>query len=119
MIEMFQAGGFPMLFVLATGLAALVGAALHLRDGDPRRLEGLRAWTRACLASVLAGTAADLAAVARNVPAHPEWTAGGQFAEVVLTGIGESMSPAILGGALLSLAWMLAAVGVRRARAVG
>jgi hypothetical protein len=105
-----------MFFVLATGLAALAGAVAFVRDGDARRVDGLRAWTRAALASIAGGTAADLAAIGVHVPAHPEWTAGGRFAEVVLTGLGESMSPAILGFTLLSLAWALAAVGHRRAR---
>ena len=115
MLQLFQAGGVAMWFLLIFGVLTLVGAVLFARKPDAQRLAAVRALRGATLCSVGAGTASDFAAVGYNVPEH--------FADepnvhmIVLTGIAESMSPAILGFAILSIAWLIVAVGHRRDRA--
>jgi hypothetical protein len=115
MIEFFMAGGVSMWFLLLFGALTLAGAVLFARRPDATRLGAVKALSVATLCSVGAGTASDFAAVGYNVPQH--------FADepnihmIVLTGIAESMSPAILGFAILSIAWLIVAVGHRRLRA--
>ncbi|MBI5477316.1 MAG: hypothetical protein HY906_00585 [Deltaproteobacteria bacterium] len=72
----------------------------------------------ATLFAILSGICADLAAVGHHVPQRfaedPKW----YFA--LILGIGESMAPGIIGFTLLSLVWLVSAVGERRlARAEG
>lgn len=114
MLQLFQAGGFPMWFLLIFGLLAIVGAVLFARRPDQNTLGAVKALSVAVLASIGAGTASDFAAVGYNVPEH--------FADepnvhlIVLTGFAESMSPAIMGFAILSVVWLIVAVGHRRSR---
>jgi hypothetical protein len=118
MMTLFKAGGFPMWFILVFGAAAFIAAVLFARRPVGRDPATVRALSLATLFSIFGGTAADFGAVCTQVPAHPEWTAGGKMFEVVLQGFGESMSPSLLGFTLLSLTWLVVAVGHRRA-AVG
>ena len=82
--------------------------------GQPGAHELAVTWPR--LQQHAAAGAADFGAVCTQVPLHPEWATHGVF-EVVLTGFGEAMSPAIVGFTLLSLAWLVVAIGHRRAAA--
>ncbi|MBS0658928.1 MAG: hypothetical protein JSR82_11875 [Verrucomicrobia bacterium] len=112
MLTMFRNGGFPMWFILVFGLLTLGTAFLYaLRPARDR--EGFVKWMCvATVASVGSGTAADLAAVARYVASHP--MDGKQMAAIVIEGVGECTSPAILGFSLLSLTALMMAVGRRR-----
>jgi hypothetical protein len=114
MSDFFRAGGFPMWFVLVFGLIALGAAAAFARRPDPRRVDAIKALTWATLFSVGAGIVADIAAVGSKVPQNPEWANSPKIHLVIMEGISESMSPGILGFALLSLTWMVMAVGHRR-----
>lgn len=114
MVEFFQAGGFVMFFVLGFGALAIAAAVYFARSPDDRRLGLIRALSSATLFSLLAGVATDLATVFHNVPSHPEWLEGTSVEMVVMTGLAESLTPAILGFTLLSLASLVTAVGMRR-----
>ena len=114
MVWFMQAGGFPMWFILLFGLIALGTSALFWLRPDQRRLEFIRFMSRATLYSVGAGVAADLAAVFIRVPSKPEWAHSPNLHLIVMEGLGESMTPCILGFTLLSLAAFLTALGVRR-----
>ena len=112
MLEIWRNGGFPMYFILVFGLAALGTAfafALRPETGQERFV---RAMAQETLYSVLAGTCADLAAVGNYIGSHP--LGGVELAKLTVEGVGESMSPGILGFPLLSLTAMLLAVGRRR-----
>ena len=114
MIELFVEGGYPMWFLLVAALAALGAAASFAARPSPRRLALTRALSSTTLASILTGTAADVAAVGHHAPEylarHPNET----LASVVLQGVGESMSPAIVGFSCLALACLLIALGIHR-----
>ena len=109
-----QAGGFPMWFILLFGVIALGNAAYFWRRPDERRLEFIGRMSHATLYSVGAGVASDLAAVFIRVPAKPEWAHSPDLPLIVMKGLGESMTPCILGFTLLSLIAFLTALGVRR-----
>jgi hypothetical protein len=113
MLEFFMAGGPPMFFLLALGLIAVVSAARFMRSPDPRKVGAIVALSVATGFAALTGVASDLHVFTNRVAHHEEWLET-QLAAVVLQGISESLTPAILGGTLLSVTWMLMAVGYRR-----
>lgn len=114
MLEMFKEGGWSMFFVVAFGAMAFVAAVVFAARPDPRRVEVVRSLTRATVFSIAAGIVADIAAVGHNVPANPEWANSPKIHLVLLQGIAESMAPGVLGFTLLSLVWLVMAVGHRR-----
>jgi hypothetical protein len=114
MIDFMRAGGFSMWIVLTFSLIALVAAGLFAFRPDERKIGFIRAMTIASLFSVASGVTSDIGAVMSKVSSHPEWSKSPDLHLIVMTGIGESMAPAILGFTLLSLVWLVSAVGVRR-----
>jgi hypothetical protein len=115
MLTFFQEGGFPMFFLLAFGLAALVVAVLYARVPGRARLRQTVALSFATGFTAITGTAKDIATVGHQVPAflarHREMTLK---PEVLLEGLAESMAPLILGGTLLSLVALIVTVGLYR-----
>src|SRR5689334_14546715 len=103
MRTLFQEGGFPMFFLLAFGVAALILAGLYARVPSKARLGQALALAFATGFTAVTGTATAVAMVGHQAPAylarHPEMT----LAEVLLQGLAESMAPTILGFTLLSL----------------
>ena len=116
MWDLFRAGGFPMFFVVAFGLTALITAFSYAMRPAPEREKFVRWMGLATIASVICGTAADLATVAHYVASHS--LEGARMSAIVIEGIGESMSPAIFGFSILSMAAAMIAVGKRRVSAI-
>lgn len=114
MLNLFRAGGAPMVFVVIFGLLALVSASLFVWRPTEARLRPLQALDRATLYSALAGVVAAIAAVGYHVPQDPAWANSPQLPLIVMTGIAESMSAPIFGFTFLALSAMLQAVGLRR-----
>lgn len=114
MLWLMRSGGVPGWYVLLFGLIALGAAVLFAWRPDPKRLPAIKALSIATVASVVAGVASDLAATGWKVSHNPDWGMSPEVHLYVLTGFAESMAPAILGGTLLSLVWLLVAVGHRR-----
>jgi hypothetical protein len=115
MFDLIRAGGPAMGAVFLFGLAALLTSAHYAARPDGRR-QGFLAWmSAATLWAVLAGVASDVAATLYHTMdvADPD-----QRGRLVLEGLAESMSPAIVGFALLAVVAFLAAVGRRRIDAV-
>jgi hypothetical protein len=112
MLNLIREGGFVMVFVIGFGLTALVAAILFAVRPAQRKLPFVRGMSMATLFAVLSGICADLAAVAHAIPKQfaddPKWYL------VTILGFGESMAPGILGFTLLSLVWLVSAVGERR-----
>ena len=118
-MDWFRAGGFSMWFIAVFGALALLAAGSFARRPDPARLSHIACLQRAVAWAVLTGVASDLAAVGHAVGSHPAWSHGADLPLIVLTGIAESLMPAVLGGAILSAASLLTAVGHSRLRAHG
>jgi hypothetical protein len=114
MLTFFKEGGFPMFFLLAFGLAALVLAGLYARVPSRARLRQTIALSFATGFTAVTGTAKAIAMVGHHVSAylarHPEMA----LPEVLLQGLAESMAPLILGFTLLSLVALVVAVGLYR-----
>lgn len=114
MLDFFRAGGYSMWFILVLGGVTLgVSIWFAIRPGE-RKLAFLRPMSVATVFSVLSGVFSDLGAVMHTVTNRPEFAQSPDLHLIVMTGIGESMAPAILGFSILSVAWLLAAVGLRR-----
>jgi hypothetical protein len=114
MITLFRNGGFPMFFVVGFGLVAL-GTAFWFALRPDEKHEGFIKWMGlATLAAILNGFCSDLASVAHYVVNADPPPDADQRIRILLQGFYESMSPGILGFALLSLAALATAVGRRR-----
>ena len=117
MVAFFVAGGWSMWFTLLFGVLAVVSAGFFVRRGQKRHLAVLRALTAATAFMSVAGCAADFSAVMWKVPKL--FGDDPKLPLIVMQGLGEAVTPATLGFSLLSVAWLLVAVGVRRADDAG
>ncbi|RLB59065.1 MAG: hypothetical protein DRI90_15870 [Deltaproteobacteria bacterium] len=114
MIEFLRAGGFGMGVVVVVGGITLVTAIMFAHQPDERRMALIRAFTAASLFSVLTAVSSNLATVMVHVPQNPKFADSHDFAKIIMIGIGESLTPAIMGCAILTVTWVIAAVGMRR-----
>lgn len=107
-------GGFWMWFLLFFGACALGAAVRFALVPSRRSLRVVLALSVTTLFSALTAIAGDISAVGHQAPrylaAHPETS----LSEVVLLGVGESMSPAIVGCSLLTLVAFVVAFGLFR-----
>ncbi len=104
-----------MFLVAVAGLSSLWAAAQLVRRPRLEALGQLRALTVATMLSATGGFCSNLATVCLTVPEHPQWANDPKVGLIVLQGLGESLAPLVLGCGLLAAAWLLAAVGGRRA----
>ena len=116
MLNLIIAGGWIMGFLLILGVFAVFTALDFTRHPQPDKLPRLEALSRAIAWAIVTGVGADLAAVGTKIPANPKWAHSPDLHLLLLTGIAESMSPLILGGALLSVIALLTAAGHARLR---
>lgn len=109
--EFWQAGGFGMYQVAIFGGIVLAAAGTFAWRPDARKVPFLRTMTVATLLAIAGALASNVGMVLYSVPQRfeqPRWV------EVTYQGLFESLTPAILGFALLSVAWLVKAVGMRR-----
>ncbi|MEP7050804.1 MAG: hypothetical protein ABJB12_10640 [Pseudomonadota bacterium] len=115
MLTLIQEAGFPIWFVLAFGALTLLCCARYAATPRPDRLPLAGALALATLFSTVTAIAADLATVGHQgsafLAAHP----GTPLHELLLQGGAESLSPAIIGFSMLTLAALLCALGCYRA----
>lgn len=116
MLDLMITGGWIMGFLLLLGAFAVFTALDFTRRPQLEKLPRLEALSRAIAWAIATGLAADLAAVGTKIPANPKWAHSPDVHLLLLTGIAESMSPLILGGALLSVIALLTAAGHARLR---
>ncbi|MBI5533946.1 MAG: hypothetical protein HY898_14590 [Deltaproteobacteria bacterium] len=114
MMNFIREGGFPMFAILIFGAILLVACGSFAWRPDPRRVETIRALSKVLVFSTLTGVASDISAVMHHVPGNPEWAHSPELHLIVMVGLGESMAPAILGTAFLTVAWLIMALGFRR-----
>jgi hypothetical protein len=114
MLNLMLEGGFPMFFLLAFGLVDLFFAARFARAPSHRRLRVTVSMGLATGFTTLTATCTDVAAVGHHAPDYLRAHAGTTMPEVLLQGLGESMSPGILGFTTLSLVALIVVVGQYR-----
>ncbi len=112
MVEFMKAGGWSMWFVLLLGLGSLVTAVLFVARRRIAVLAMVRALSLATVFAIASGLCANVAAVMT----HASEFAGPDMTFMVMQGLAESVAPGILGFTMLSISWLLVAVGTRRAQ---
>ena len=112
MLTLFRNGGFAMYFIVGFGLIALGTAFWYAFRPDEKVRGFIQHMGKATLYSTLCGTCSDVSTVFFYVAQHP--MDPDQRTRIILEGLAESMSPGIMGFALLSLIALLVAVGQRR-----
>ncbi|HET9955116.1 MAG TPA: hypothetical protein VFQ61_11465 [Polyangiaceae bacterium] len=110
----FQEGGWSMWFVLLLGIITLAAAGGFARHPHSAREQVVTFFSRATICAIVSGVALNLATVGSQVSTRPEWAQSPQIHLLVLSGIAESLAPAILGFSFLAVSWVLMAVGQRR-----
>jgi uncharacterized membrane protein len=114
MMTLFREGGFPMWFLLVFGTLLLISGARFAMRPEAARLRVTLALGAATLFTMITAISADLATVGHQVPnylaRHPETS----LTTALLQGVAESLSPAILGSTLLTLAALFIALGFHR-----
>ena len=101
-----------MALVLLLALVMLVLAAQFARHADAGRLAMLRSMTWAQVFAIVSGVAGNLVAVLWAVSGDDDLAAAPL--RPLLRGLGEALTPAALGGAALTVTWILIAYGLRR-----
>ena len=105
-------------FVAIVGLAALVTAIRFVLRPTEHGLAVVRplsaATTFATLGAFLHGVATALVNVVRGLEQAPDVAATSKAWTLFLAGLAEATVPLILAFALLAVAWLLVAVGLRR-----
>jgi hypothetical protein len=114
MLTLIQEAGFPVWFVLAFGALTLLCCARYAAVPRPERLPLAGALGLTTLLSTITAIAADLATVGHQGPAFLARHPGTPVYELLLQGAAESLSPAILGFSILTLAALLCALGCYR-----
>jgi|KBSSwiStaDraftv2_1062776.scaffolds.fasta_scaffold651789_2 hypothetical protein len=107
-------GGWAMWFVLALALITLAAAVGFARRPSSVRKDAVHSFSRATSLVIVSAVSLNLAAVGSKIPNNPQWANSPRMPLLVMEGISESLAPAILGFTLLSLAWIVMAVGQRR-----
>ncbi len=118
MLTLVQEAGFPIWFVLAFGALTLLCSARYAAAPRPERLPLTAALGLATLFSTITAVCADLATVGHQGPAFMAQHPGTPLYELLLQGGAESLSPAIIGFSMLTLAALLGALGCHRAQDV-
>jgi hypothetical protein len=113
MITIIQDGGLPIWFSIVFGLIALGDAILIARRADARKMAFLKAMTMVLVFAMVGGFCAGVSrsvAGCRGLPPARQ----ADCPRYVLKGAGESLAGVTMGSAFLTLAWFIAAIGVRR-----
>ena len=114
MANLILEGGFPVFFLLAFGLAAMAFAVRFATAPSQRVFRTTLALSAATLLTSINGIFAAFSAVGHQAPAYLKHHPESSLSEVILLGIGESMSPGILGFTILSLIALILALGIYR-----
>ncbi|MEQ9502343.1 MAG: hypothetical protein RIT81_36065 [Deltaproteobacteria bacterium] len=114
MLEFMRAGGFGIWIVLLFGIITLFSSARFALKPDDGRVGFLRGMSAATVFSIFTAVSSNLAMVMWRVPNVDELGKSPDVHLIVMMGIAEALTPAILGSAFLTLAWLMIAVGHRR-----
>lgn len=114
MLEFWLAGGVPMFGVVTCGLAALGAAIRFAISPDKRKVGSIASLSLATLACSLLGLAVGLATVFEHIGKNEEWQKPPMLPLILIQGTRESLSPIILGLMMLTVIWLVMAVGYRR-----
>jgi len=116
MLTLFAEGGFPMWFLLAFSVLTLLTAGRFAASPDRTSLRLALSLASATLFTVLTSVSAAIAQVGHHAPDYLAQHPGLTLSTVLLQGLAESLSAAILGFTVLSLCALLLSLGFFRER---
>lgn len=116
MMRFIAAGGFGMLFVILFGGITLVAAMMFAFRPELRKLAFIRGMTWATVFAIVSAVFANFLAVARFVGMRAEGATPPAAGPMLLPALGEAVTPAVLGFAVLAITWFAVAMGTRRAQ---
>jgi hypothetical protein len=114
MMEFLRAGGIAIWYVLALSLPLLALCAHFAYRPAAKRLALVRGMTWALVFGIASAVSTNLMAVFTKIPDNDEWAHSPDLPLIVMRGLGEAITPAVLGFTFLSLSWLLVAYGMRR-----
>lgn len=109
MVDFFRAGGFNMYVLAVLGIAQLIVAGMFARNATPQRLSLIRSLSWAIAFSSIVGTMSGFAMTLKGCANMPTFDV-----QILCMGFAESLTNPILGFGIISIAWILVAVGVRQ-----
>ena len=112
MLSFIRDGGAPIWFVIVFGLVTLASSLSFAMRPGRGRLSSLKWMHLVVLFSTISGTVGNIGAVFHYLGEGKQGTE--DRVQVLLSGLGESMSTPILGFAFLALSSLGMAVGMRR-----
>jgi hypothetical protein len=112
MLHFMWIGGWNMWFLAIIGAVMIVSGIKFARAADPHRLALLRSLSFVTTIMSLTGFFSGMIKVLISVGEMPGTVM--ERIPIVWIGTGESTANLVLGGLLVSLTWILIAVGVRR-----
>lgn len=115
MTDFLRAGGTSMWLILLVGIVMLITSVSFAWRRAEHKLGMIRPLSLAMVFATLSGICTGLGATVSHIARRPDLATGGDFSGALLEGIGESLAPAILGFAVLTVCWLIVAVGMRRA----
>lgn len=113
MIHFIRAGGVPIWIVMAISVPLLYLGVRFAIAADARRLAIIRALTWAQIAALVSGVASNIIMVMWHVGRDLE--PDESPLPPLFIGLGESLTPAVIGPSILAVVWILVAFGLRRA----
>jgi hypothetical protein len=112
MAHFIRAGGYPIWIVMILSLPMLYLGVRFAISLDARRLAMLRALTWAQLFAVGSGLASNVLAVMWGIGRSEEMLK--DPLQPLFIGLGEALTPAVLGLSVLTVVWILITFGLRR-----
>lgn len=112
MSDFIRAGGYPIWIVIALTVPSLILAIRFAIAVDARKLAMLRALSWALGFAVLSGVTSNVMAVMFHLGRSPE--ALRDPLPSLFIGLGEALTPAVLGTSALTVVWILITFGLRR-----
>jgi len=107
-------GIFFAVFVLVLGLMALGAGISHAARPRERKLATFRPLSVATVFACVSATFAGLGATFKHAADAPSDTSVEALFQSTAAGLAEAMVPALVGFALLAVAWLIITVGLRR-----
>ncbi|MFO0724059.1 MAG: hypothetical protein U1E65_09770 [Myxococcota bacterium] len=113
MLDFIRDGGPPAILILTFGTILNVFAILFLRQPAVHRLRFVKGLSMATTWTMLGGMASCVRLVLRACAQLPD-EAAADMPKILMMGLGEALTIVILGSVFLTIAWFIAAVGMRR-----
>jgi len=107
-------GFFFIAFIVGVGLTTLgIAVSIAVKPGE-RKLALFRPLSVSTVLAIISSVAAGLGIAFRRAAEGPAVPGSAETTRIMLGGFAEAMAPAVLGFAVLSVAWLFVTMGLRK-----